>query len=197
MYQVLDVRLLKIPGTVEELAPLAREYGFDGLDVPEAILGDEKKADSAQAAMKENGLKWGLLPTPVDFFDETIDEKKFEEALEIQKRWAQLGEKIGVKYAYNHIWPSSSREFDENFEWHVKRLEKLEEIASSFAGVDKSYAIQAGREIRVMVKPEQVSEDEMVILARELAKRIESELEYPGQIKVHVLRETKVVEYAK
>ena len=56
MYQVLDVRLLKIPGTVEELAPLAREYGFDGLDVPEAILGDEKKADSAQAAMKENGL---------------------------------------------------------------------------------------------------------------------------------------------
>lgn len=93
MYQVLDVRLLKIPGTVEELAPLAREYGFDGLDVPEAILGDEKKAESAQAAMKENGLKWGLLPTPVDFFDETIDEKKFEEALEIQKRWAQLGEK--------------------------------------------------------------------------------------------------------
>ena len=52
-----------------------------------------EKADSAQAAMKENGLKWGLLPTPVDFFDETIDEKKFEEALEIQKRWAQLGEK--------------------------------------------------------------------------------------------------------
>lgn len=130
MYQVLDVRLLKIPGTVEELAPLAREYGFDGLDVPEAILGDEKKAESAQAAMMENGLKWGLLPTPVDFFDETIDEKKFEEALEIQKRWAQLGEKIGVKYAYNHIWPSSSREFDENFEWHVKRLEKLQEVLS-------------------------------------------------------------------
>ena len=85
----------------------------------------------------------------------------------------------------------------ENLENYIKRLEKLEEITGSYPGVEKSYAIQAGREVRVMVKPEQVSEDEMVILARELAKRIENELEYPGQIKVHVLRETKVVEYAK
>ena len=85
----------------------------------------------------------------------------------------------------------------ENLENYIKRLEKLEEITGTYPGVDKSYAIQAGREVRVMVKPEQVSEDEMVILARELAKRIENELEYPGQIKVHVLRETKVVEYAK
>ena len=85
----------------------------------------------------------------------------------------------------------------ENIENYIKRLEKLEEITSSYPGVETSYAIQAGREVRVMVKPEQVSEDDMVILARELAKRIENELEYPGQIKVHVLRETKVVEYAK
>ena len=85
----------------------------------------------------------------------------------------------------------------ENIENYIKRLEKLEEITSSYPGVETSYAIQAGREVRVMVKPEQVSEDDMVILARELAKRIESEeLEYPGQIKVHVLRETKVIEYA-
>ena len=85
----------------------------------------------------------------------------------------------------------------ENIENYIKRLEKLEEITSSYPGVETSYAIQAGREVRVMVKPEQVSEDDMVILARELAKRIESELEYPGQIKVHVLRETKAVDYAK
>ena len=85
----------------------------------------------------------------------------------------------------------------ENLENYIKRLQKLEEITSSYPGVEKSYAIQAGREVRVMVKPEQVNEDQMVILARELAKRIENELEYPGQIKVHVLRETKVVEYAK
>ena len=85
----------------------------------------------------------------------------------------------------------------ENIENYIKRLEKLEEITGSYPGVETSYAIQAGHEVRVMVKPEQVSEDDMVILARELAKRIESELEYPGQIKVHVLRETKVIEYAK
>ena len=85
----------------------------------------------------------------------------------------------------------------ENIENYIKRLEKLEEITGSYPGVETSYAIQAGREVRVMVKPEQVREDDMVILARELAKRIESELEYPGQIKVHVLRETKVIEYAK
>ena len=85
----------------------------------------------------------------------------------------------------------------EHIETSIKRLEKLEEITGSYPGVETSYAIQAGREVRVMVKPEQVSEDDMVILARELAKRIESELEYPGQIKVHVLRETKIIEYAK
>ncbi len=85
----------------------------------------------------------------------------------------------------------------ENLENYIKRLERLEEITGSYPGVEKSYAIQAGREVRVMVKPEQISEDQMVILARELAKRIEDELEYPGQIKVHVIRETKVVEYAK
>ncbi len=85
----------------------------------------------------------------------------------------------------------------ENLENYIKRLEQLETIAGTYPGVDKAYAIQAGREVRVMVKPEQVSEDQMVILARDLAKKIEEEMEYPGQIKVHVLRETKVVEYAK
>ena len=85
----------------------------------------------------------------------------------------------------------------ENLENYIKRLEKLEEVTSSFPGVEKSYAIQAGREVRIMVKPDQVSEDQMVLLARDIAKKIEEELEYPGQIKVHVLRETKVIEYAK
>ena len=85
----------------------------------------------------------------------------------------------------------------ENIENYVKRLEKLEEVSKSFTGVESCYAIQAGREIRIMVKPEEVSEDNMVLLAREIAKKIESELTYPGQIKVHVLRETKAVEYAK
>ena len=85
----------------------------------------------------------------------------------------------------------------ENIENYVKRLEKLEEISKSFPGIASSYAIQAGREIRIMVKPEAVSEDQMVLLARDIAKKIEAELTYPGQVKVHVLRETKVVDYAK
>ena len=85
----------------------------------------------------------------------------------------------------------------ENLENYIKRLEKLEEITGTYPGVEKSYAIQAGREVRVMVKPEQVSEDQMVLLAREIAKKIEDELEYPGQIKVNLLRETKAIEYAK
>lgn len=85
----------------------------------------------------------------------------------------------------------------ENVENYIKRLERLEEISSSFKGVGKAFAIQAGREIRVMIKPEEVSEDEMVILARNIAKRIEDELEYPGQIKVNLIRETTAVEYAK
>ena len=85
----------------------------------------------------------------------------------------------------------------ENIENYVKRLEKLEEVTKSFPGIDTCYAIQAGREIRIMVKPEEVSEDQMVLLARDIAKKIEEELTYPGQIKVNLLRETKAVDYAK
>ena len=76
-------------------------------------------------------------------------------------------------------------------------LEKLEEIANSYEGVDKSFAIQAGREIRIMVKPENVSDEDIHLLARDMTKRIEDELEYPGQIKVSIIRETRAIEYAK
>lgn len=85
----------------------------------------------------------------------------------------------------------------ENLENYIKRLEKLEEIANSFHGVEKSFAIQAGREIRIMVKPDQISDDQMVLLSREVAKKIEADLSYPGQIKVHVIRESRTIEFAK
>ena len=85
----------------------------------------------------------------------------------------------------------------ENVENYIRRLQKLEELTGSFPGVDKAFAIQAGREVRIMVKPEVVNEDNMILLARDVAKKIESELEYPGQIKINVIRETKAVEYAK
>ncbi|MDO5303446.1 MAG: ribonuclease Y [Clostridia bacterium] len=90
--------------------------------------------------------------------------------------------------------PGARRETLDNY---IKRLEKLEEIANTTPGVDKSFAIQAGREIRIIAKPEEVNDDGIVLLAREISKKIESELEYPGQIKVNVVRETKAVDYAK
>ena len=85
----------------------------------------------------------------------------------------------------------------ENLENYIKRLQKLEEIATSFKGIEKAFAIQAGREIRIMVKPDEVSDDEMIFLARDIARKVESELEYPGPIMINVVRETRQSEYAK
>ena len=85
----------------------------------------------------------------------------------------------------------------ENVQNYIKRLEKLEEIATSFEGVERSFAIQAGREVRIMVKPEIVSDDMMVLIARDIVKKIEDELEYPGQIKVHIIRENRAIDFAK
>ena len=85
----------------------------------------------------------------------------------------------------------------ENIESYIQRLQKLEEITNSFPGVDNSFAIQAGREVRIMVKPDAVTDDQMVLLARDIVKKIENELEYPGQIKVNVIRESRAIEFAK
>jgi ribonuclease Y len=90
--------------------------------------------------------------------------------------------------------PGARREDVENY---IKRLQKLEEVAGGFEGVEKTFAIQAGREVRIMVRPEVVTDDTMVILARDIANKIQSELNYPGQIKVSVIRESRCVDYAK
>lgn len=85
----------------------------------------------------------------------------------------------------------------ETLETYTNRLKQLEDIANSFKGVEKSFAIQAGREVRVMVVPDQVDDAAMVLMARDISKQIEAELEYPGQIKVNVIRESRVIDYAK
>ena len=85
----------------------------------------------------------------------------------------------------------------ETLEAYIKRLQNLEEIADSFDGVEKSFAIQAGREVRIIVKPDKINDDQMTILARDVAKKVENEMDYPGQIKVNIIRETRVVDYAK
>ena len=144
---------------------------------------------------------------------------------EVDGSHVQLGVEIATKYRehkdiihaieshHNDVEPQSALDFivqaadaisaarpgarREDVENYIKRLQKLEEVAGDFAGVEKTFAIQAGREVRIMVKPEQVSDDKMKILARDIAKKIENELYYPGQIKVSVIRESRTVEYAK
>ena len=85
----------------------------------------------------------------------------------------------------------------ETLETYTNRLKQLEDISNGFKGVDKSFAIQAGREVRVMVIPDQINDDAMVLLARDISKQIEAELQYPGQIKVNVIRESRVTDYAR
>ena len=85
----------------------------------------------------------------------------------------------------------------ETLEAYIKRLQQLEEIAESFDGVEKSFAIQAGREVRIIVKPEKITDAQMTLMARDVAKKVEEEMDYPGQIKVNIIRETRVIDYAK
>ena len=129
MYKVFDATKLGVRGSVFQLAPLIQKHGFEGIHCPADILNDKNKAEDALRAVQEYDLKWGLLPTPIDFFTETIEDIEFEKGLEILKAWAEIGEWLGIRYCYNHIWPSCElRSYDENFEWHVKCLERITAI---------------------------------------------------------------------
>lgn len=156
----------------------------------------------------------GLLHDIGKALDHEFEGSHVQLGVEVCKKYKEHDDIIhAIAAHHNDIEPKSSIAFiiqaadaisaarpgarRENIENYIKRLEKLEEIANSFDGVDSSFAIQAGREIRILVKPEKVNDDQMVIIAHEVAQRVENELEYPGQIKIHVVRESRVMDVAK
>ncbi|MBV1756595.1 MAG: HD domain-containing protein, partial [Dethiosulfatibacter sp.] len=156
----------------------------------------------------------GLLHDICKAVDHEIEGAHFEIGGDIARRYKEGNEVVhAIESHHNDVEPQTIEAIivqaadaisaarpgarRETLESYIKRLEKLEEIANSFEGVEKSFAIQAGREIRIMVKPEDVNDDSIVLIARNIVKRIEQELEYPGQIKVNVVRETRAIEYAK
>ena len=141
----------------------------------------------------------GLLHDIGKALDHDMEGTHVEIGVDILKKYKESDQSLEavLVQAADAISASRPGARRETLETYIKRLEKLEEIADSFDGVEKSFAIQAGREVRLIVKPDKINDAEMVIMARDVSKRIESEMEYPGQIKVNVIRETRAIEYAK
>ena len=165
----LDVKLAKRAGLLHDIGKaLDHEYEGTHVDIGIEIL---RKYKESEAVIN------GMAAHHGDY-----EPKNMEAVL------------IAAADALSAARPGARRE---TLDAYIKRLEKLEEIANTTPGVEKSFAIQAGREIRIIAKPEDVNDEEIVFLAREISKKIESELEYPGQIKVNVVRETRAIDYAK
>ena len=165
----LDVKLAKRAGLLHDIGKaLDHEYEGTHVDIGIQIL---KKYKESEAVIN------GMAAHHGDY-----EPKSLEAVL------------IAAADALSAARPGARRE---TLDVYIKRLEKLEELANTTPGVEKSYAIQAGREIRIIAKPDEVKDDEIALLARDISKRIESELEYPGQIKVNVVRETRAIDYAK
>ena len=132
MIKVFDPGVNGVKGTVYEIAPLAKKYGLDGVALPAALLSDPKEALNAAACMKEYGLSWSLLPTPADFYSESLSDEAFDEAIETFKRTAALGAEMGARFCYNHVWNGSNeREADAQFEWVLKRIRRVFEVADA------------------------------------------------------------------
>ena len=128
MIRTLDASMLNLPHAIAELAPLCAQHGIQALSATRALLEDERAAQEASAILADNGLTWGLMPMPADFYHWELDDAAFDEALRTLARQAKAAEKLGVTHAYNHVWPTSPRAFDENFDWHVRRVRAVSSI---------------------------------------------------------------------
>ena len=206
----LNPELIKLIGKLKYRTSYGQNVLNHSIEVSNLarIMAEELGLDSKRAA------RAGLLHDIGKALDHDMEGTHVEIGVEILKKFKENPLVINAVEAHHEDVPPQTLEAvlvqaadaisasrpgarRETLEAYIKRLETLEEIADSFEGVDKSYAIQAGREIRIIVKPEKVSEAEMTVMARDIAKRVENEMDYPGQIKVNVIRESRAIEYAK
>lgn len=153
MIKTLDSSMLNLPCSIRELAPLCRQYGIQALSAVREILEDEKAAEEAAAVMKDNGLVWGLMPMPADFYHWDLDDERFDQALRTLARQAAAAEKLGVTHAYNHVWSSGPRAYEENFEWHIRRVSAVSEILNDH-GVQYGLEFLGPHELRSWQKHE-------------------------------------------
>ena len=163
----------------------------------------ETKIDAERFATEQQMMEYKMLSSQINphFLYNTLEALRMR-AISEKDRDVATGIKLlgkSMRYILDNTGTVSvplQQELD-YIENYIKRLEKLEEVASSFEGVERSFAIQAGREVRIIVKPEAVKDEQMILLARDICKKIEEEIEYPGQIKVNIIRESRAVEYAR
>lgn len=153
MIRTLDPSMLNIPYSARVLAPLAAKHGIKAVSLTADLLDDPEGAADTAAFLRDNGMGWGLLPMPADFYHWALSDDAFENGLRELGRRAAIAEKLGVKTAYNHVWPSSTREFDENYEWHVKRVAAVTRILSDH-GVHYGLEFLGPHELRTLEKHE-------------------------------------------
>ena len=206
----LNPELIKLIGKLKYRTSYGQNVLNHSIEVSNLarIMAEELGLDSKRAA------RAGLLHDIGKALDHDMEGTHVEIGVEILKKFKENPLVINAVEAHHEDVPPQTLEAvlvqaadaisasrpgarRETLEAYIKRLETLEQIADSFEGVDKSYAIQAGREVRIIVKPEKVSEAEMTVMARDIAKKVEDEMDYPGQIKVNVIRESRAIEYAK
>ncbi len=153
MIRTLEAGMLNLAQGLKELAPLCAAAGIQALSPSRAMLEDEAQGREAKAILDDNGLTWGLMPMPADFYHWDLDDAAFENALKTLAKQAEAAEKLGVRHAYNHVWSSGPREFDENFAWHVDRVGKVGNILSDH-GVHYGLEFLGPHELRTWQKYE-------------------------------------------
>jgi len=153
MIKNLDASMLNLPYGIAELAPLCRKYGIQALRVPEPVLEDDAAAREAAAVMADNGLVWGLLPMPIDFYHWDVSDEAFAQGLKTLAARAEAAEKLGVKHAYNHVWSTAPRAFDENFAWHAERIKAVSTVLNDH-GVRYGLEFLGPHELRTWQKYE-------------------------------------------